>query len=105
MQKFSIIAALLHNPKLLLVDEPIVGLDPESAVVAKMLFTEFAKNGGAVLLVTHTLPVAQEIAHRIGVVKAGTLLAVGTFNELLEQSNLKKTASLDMVYRALTMHP
>lgn len=104
-QKFSIIAALLHNPKLLLVDEPIVGLDPESAVVAKMLFTEFAKNGGAVLLVTHTLPVAQEIAHRIGVVKAGTLLAVGTFNELLEQSNLKKTASLDMVYRALTMHP
>lgn len=101
-QKFSIIAALLHEPKLLLVDEPIVGLDPESANIAKREFVKFASRGGAVLLVTHTLPVAEEIATRIGIMREGKLLSVGTFKELVTSAGLKDGVSLDTVYLALT---
>ncbi len=101
-QKFSILTALLHKPKLLLVDEPIVGLDPESSVVAKKLFKDFASAGGSVLLVTHTLPVAQEISTRIGVLKGGTLLAVGTFEELRQLAGEDRSATLEQVYAALT---
>ncbi len=101
-QKFSILAALLHEPKLLLVDEPIVGLDPESAIVAKRLFSTFASRGGAVVLVTHTLPVAEEIATRIGVMRKGRLLAEGDMRELVERSGAKPSSSLSDVYSALT---
>jgi ABC-2 type transport system ATP-binding protein len=101
-QKFSILAALLHKPKLLLIDEPIVGLDPASAVIAKQKFTEFAQSGGAILMATHTLPVAQEIAHQIGVLTEGRLMAVGSFADLIRKANLKEGASFDDIYRALT---
>lgn len=100
-QKFSIISAMSHNPKLLLVDEPIVGLDPTGAEIAKNLFVEYARNGGAVLLVTHTLSVAQEISNRIGFLKNGDLIAIGTLNELREKSELGNDASLDDIYRKL----
>lgn len=97
-QKFSIIAAMSHQPKLLLVDEPIVGLDPTSAQIAKKMFVEFAKKGGAVLLVTHTLQVAEEISDRIGFLKKGKLIAVGSLAELRKKSGLKKSSSLEEVY-------
>jgi ABC-2 type transport system ATP-binding protein len=100
-QKFAILAALLHKPKLLLIDEPIVGLDPTSAGVAEKLFADFAREGGAVLLVTHTLSVAQKISHRIGVLKNGRLLATGTLDELRAQAKLSGDADLEAVYRAL----
>jgi ABC-2 type transport system ATP-binding protein len=90
-----------HNPKLLLIDEPIVGLDPTGAEIAKKLFIEYAQNGGSVLLVTHTLPVAQEISHRIGVLKNGTLVAVGTLDELREKAGLGNESSLDDIYKKL----
>jgi ABC-2 type transport system ATP-binding protein len=99
-QKFTIIAALLHEPKLLLVDEPIVGLDPESAEIAKQEFRAFADRGGAVLIVTHTLTVAQEIADVIGVLKNGTLVASGSFAELTHLAKLGAKANLVDVYRA-----
>lgn len=101
-QKFVILAALLHQPKLLLIDEPIVGLDPTSADAAKKAFSEYAAGGGSILLATHTLPVAQEIADRIGLLKNGELAATGTFSELKQKSGLGDGASLDDVYRALT---
>ncbi|MEY4731316.1 MAG: hypothetical protein RL681_262 [Candidatus Parcubacteria bacterium] len=100
-QKFAILAALLHKPKLLLIDEPIVGLDPTSAEIAKREFSAFAKRGGAVLLVTHTLPVAEEIAARIGILKEGTLVAIGTMGELRRRARLGPKAPLDAVYRKL----
>ncbi|MFA6097403.1 MAG: ABC transporter ATP-binding protein [Candidatus Paceibacterota bacterium] len=100
-QKFSIIAAMSHKPKLLLIDEPIVGLDPTSAERAKKMFVEFAKLGGAVLLVTHTLPVAEDISHRIGFLKKGALMAVGTLAELRQRSGLSQDAPLEDVYRKL----
>jgi ABC-2 type transport system ATP-binding protein len=100
-QKFTIIAGLLHKPKLLLIDEPIVGLDPQSAEIAKAEFRKFADDGGAVLIVTHTLPVAQEIADRIGVLKNGKLVASAPFSELLAQAKLDKNATLGDAYRVL----
>lgn len=100
-QKFSILAALLHHPKLLLVDEPIVGLDPGSADVAKQQFKLFAQNHGTVLMVTHTLPVAEAIADRIGFLHNGQLQALGTLAELRTKANLPTTADLESVYNSL----
>jgi ABC-2 type transport system ATP-binding protein len=100
-QKFTILAALLHKPKVLLVDEPIVGLDPTSAEIAKNIFSSYAKKGGSVLLATHTLSVAQEISHRIGVLKKGVLVASGTLDELRVRAGLSGSASLGDIYKAL----
>ena len=100
-QKFSITSAISHKPKLLLVDEPIVGLDPTGAEIAKKLFTEYAKSGGSILLVTHTLPVAQEISDRIGFLKDGKLVAVGTLRELREKAGLVNEATLEDIYKKL----
>ena len=94
-------AAFSHIPKVLLVDEPIVGLDPLGAEIAKKMFSEFAKSGGSLLLVTHTLSVAEEISHRLGFLKNGKLVAVGTLSELREQANVGKDASLEEVYQKL----
>lgn len=100
-QKFSILAAMSHHPKLLLIDEPIVGLDPTGAEIAKKMFVDYASSGGSVLLVTHTLQVAEEISHRIGVLKSGSLVAVGTLTELREKAGLPSNASLDDIYKKL----
>ena len=100
-QKFTIMAGLLHGPKLLLVDEPIVGLDPESAEIAKNEFRQFANRGGAVLIVTHTLGVAQEIADVIGVLKNGTLVHSAPFAELRNTAKLGDGATLGDVYKVL----
>lgn len=100
-QKFSITAAFSHRPKLLVIDEPIVGLDPTGAEIAKKMFTDFAKQGGAVLLVTHTLPVAEEISDRIGFLKNGELVAAGTLAELRDKAGLGHNANLNDIYKKL----
>lgn len=100
-QKLAVVAAFLHKPKLLLIDEPMVGLDPQSALVVKKLLKEFAQNGGAVFLCTHTLPVAQELAHRIGILEKGRPIALGTLEELREKIE-KPLVSLEEVYLELT---
>lgn len=100
-QKFAILAALLHKPRLLLIDEPIVGLDPQSAEIAQERFSRFARAGGAVLLVTHTLPVAEAIADRIGILKDGRLAAAGTLSELAKRAGLEAGSGLGEIYKAL----
>ncbi len=101
-QKFAILAALLHQPKLLLIDEPIVGLDPASAEIAKLQFVKFCRDGGAILLVTHTLAVAEEIAQRIGILKQGKLTVAGSLDELRGRAKLQSSVNLEKVYKALT---
>ncbi len=100
-QKFSILSALSHSPKLLVVDEPIVGLDPISADIAKKLFKEYAEQGGAVLLVTHTLSVAEEISTHIGFLKNGQLVATGTLEDLRKTAEVEDGASLETIYKTL----
>jgi ABC-2 type transport system ATP-binding protein len=98
-QKYSILAALLHSPKILLIDEPIVGLDPISIDITKNILDTFVKDGGTVLMVTHTLFVAQELATKIGIFEKGKLKIEGTYKELVDQAHLPTKTSLDDVYK------
>lgn len=100
-QKLAFVAALMHRPKLLLIDEPMVGLDPQSSIAVKRMLKEFSSAGGAVLLCTHTMPIAQELASRIGVLDNGKLIAEGTLEELRAKTQ-KSGASLEEVYLAFT---
>lgn len=100
-QKITMLAALLHDPALLLIDEPMVGLDPASARVTKRLLVEFAENGGAVLLSTHTLDVAEDICTRFLVIENGIIIASGTKDELMVAAK-RSHGSLEDIYIALT---
>ncbi|MBD3169231.1 MAG: ATP-binding cassette domain-containing protein [candidate division Zixibacteria bacterium] len=81
-QKVVLAAAFIHNPELLVIDEPMVGLDPSSARIVKDIFVDFADKGSTVFVSTHTLPLAEEICHRIGIINQGNLIAVGTKDDL-----------------------
>ena len=96
-QKVTIIAALMHHPKVLIVDEPIVGLDVESQRITKKIFREFADSGGAILLCTHTLTVAQDIADRVGILSKGKLKAEGNIKDLRHLVK-NKDADLETIY-------
>ena len=98
-QKYSILAALLHNPQVLLIDEPIVGLDPISIDITKNILDTFVKSGGTILMVTHTLFVAQELATKIGIFEKGKLKIEGTYKELVDKAKLPAKTSLDDVYK------
>ena len=81
-QRLVIAAALLHDPSVLVIDEPMVGLDPRSARIVKDLFRARAQAGAAIFMSTHTLALAEEIADRIGIIAHGQLRCVGTLEEL-----------------------
>ena len=81
-QKVAIAAAMIHAPSLLVVDEPIIGLDPRTIRVIKDTFREIADGGGTVFMSTHTLDVAEAVADRIGIIHEGRLIALGTLEEL-----------------------
>lgn len=86
-QKLLITSALLHQPELIVVDEPMVGLDPRSARILKDLFRTFADEGGTVFLSTHTLEVAEALCDRIAIIAQGDIIAFGTMDELREQAS------------------
>jgi ABC-2 type transport system ATP-binding protein len=81
-QRVVLAAALLHAPKLLIVDEPLVGLDPKHIRVALDTFVELARGGGAVLMSTHTMATVEEIADQVTIVHRGRALATGTVSEV-----------------------
>ena len=81
-QRVVIASALLHEPRALVVDEPMVGLDPKTARVVKDIFRELTANGTTVFMSTHTLSVAEELAHRIAIIDHGRLVAVGALDDL-----------------------
>jgi len=81
-QKLLITSALLHEPELIVVDEPMVGLDPRSARILKDLFRAFVDRGGTVFLSTHTLEVAEALCDRIAIIHQGRIIALGTMDEL-----------------------
>ncbi len=85
-QRVVFASALVHNPKVLVVDEPLVGLDPRSARIVKNLFISEARSGAAVLMSTHLLAIAEELADTIGIVDQGRMLTVGTLAQLREQA-------------------
>jgi ABC-2 type transport system ATP-binding protein len=85
-QKILISSALIHQPELIVVDEPMVGLDPRSARLLKDLMRTFVENGGTVFLSTHTLEVAEALCDRIAIINEGEIIALGTMDELRSQS-------------------
>jgi ABC-2 type transport system ATP-binding protein len=100
-QKLTILAALLHQPRVLIADEPIVGLDPESAITTRSVFRTFAADGGAVLLCTHTLGFAEAVCHRVGLLAEGVLIQEGDLAGLRKAAGLSD-ASLETLYLHFT---
>ena len=86
-QKVLISSALIHQPELIVVDEPMVGLDPRSARLLKDLFRTFVGHGGTVFLSTHTLEVAEALCDRIAIIAEGEIIAFGSMDELRSQAH------------------
>ena len=89
-QKTAIIAALLHDPKLILMDEPFVGLDPLASHQLKTLMAEHCQKGGAIFFSTHVLEVAEKLCHKVAVIRSGKLIASGTMEEVRGNSSLEE---------------
>ncbi len=102
-QRTVFAGALLHDPKLLIVDEPTVGLDPKSIRLLKDLLRKQADSGTTVFLSTHSLDIAEELADRIGIIDRGRLIGCGTLASLREQAEL--TGTLEEVFLKLTADP
>jgi ABC-2 type transport system ATP-binding protein len=86
-QRLVVCAALLHEPKILVIDEPMVGMDPKGARTLKDLLCALAKTGTTVFLSTHSISVAEEICHRIGIIRKGRLISCGTMSEIQAQTD------------------
>jgi ABC-2 type transport system ATP-binding protein len=99
-QKTSLAAALVHDPKVLILDEPTVGLDPKSARLIKDLLRQMAERGAAVMLSTHILEIAQNMCDRIGIINKGKLVATGTMEELRQLGQGEN--SLEDIFLGLT---
>jgi ABC-2 type transport system ATP-binding protein len=99
-QRVAIVSALLHNPEVFVIDEPMVGLDPQHARIVKDVLKERSQAGVTVLMSTHELSVAEEMADRIGIIDSGKLIAVGTRDELRKQSGA--SGALEEIFLTLT---
>ncbi|NOZ86258.1 MAG: ABC transporter ATP-binding protein [Deltaproteobacteria bacterium] len=101
-QRLVMAAALLHEPKVLIIDEPMVGLDPKGAILVKRLFTELAhEKGVTIFLSTHTLNVAEEICDETAIIHHGKLVAQGTLQNLRKRAQLEG-GDLEEVFLKLT---
>jgi len=99
-QRVAIVSALLHDPEVFVIDEPMVGLDPQHARVVKDVFKERSQAGVTVLVSTHQLSIAEEMADRIGIIHGGKLVAVGNRDELRKQSG--NSGQLEEIFLSLT---
>ena len=88
-QRLVLAATLLHKPKVILVDEPLVGLDPHTARLVKQVFREQARQGSSIFMSTHVLSVAEDFADRIGIMLNGRVVALGRMEELRKQADLE----------------
>ncbi|MBR1597584.1 MAG: ABC transporter ATP-binding protein [Lachnospiraceae bacterium] len=89
-QKVAIISALIHEPKLLVLDEPFVGLDPKAAFTLKEIMHEMCEKGTAIFFSTHVLDVAEKLCNKVAIIKKGKIIASGTMEELTEGHSLEE---------------
>lgn len=89
-QKVAIISALIHEPKLMVLDEPFVGLDPKASFTLKTIMKELCDRGSAVFFSTHVLDVAEKLCNRIAIIKGGKIIANGTMEELVGNQSLEE---------------
>ncbi len=103
-QKMALAGALVHAPSLMLLDEPLTGLDASAARLVKDLLSDFVHQGGTVVLTTHILEVAERMAERIGIIQAGRLAAEGTLDELRERAG-QTGGTLEDIFLRVTAAP
>ena len=89
-QKIALISAFIHDPKLILMDEPFVGLDPKASHTLKTLMREFCDKGGAIFFSTHVLEVAQKLCDQVAIIKQGKLLKAGTMEDITGDASLEE---------------
>lgn len=88
-QKLVIISALIHQPKLIIMDEPFVGLDPKASHILKEIMREICDNGGAIFFSTHVLEVAEKLCDKVAIIKSGKLIKSGTMEEVKGDDSLE----------------
>lgn len=88
-QKLALISALIHKPKLLVLDEPFVGLDPKAAIILKNNMRELCKEGSAIFFSTHVLDVAEKLCNKIAIIKGGELVISGEIEKVLKEHSLE----------------
>ena len=89
-QKVALISAFIHEPKLLVLDEPFVGLDPKAAMELKLMMRELCETGSAIFFSTHVLEVAEKLCNKIAIIKEGRLVASGKMEELIQDQSLEE---------------
>ena len=100
-QKVIISGALIHKPKVIIVDEPLVELDPKGARQVKQLFQDLCENGTTVFMSTHSMGVAEAMYHRVGIIQKGKMIALGTVDQLRSQAE-HQHGDLEAVFLKLT---
>ena len=90
-QKVAIISALIHEPKLLVLDEPFVGLDPKASFTLKEMMRQMCDKGTAIFFSTHVLEVAEKLCNKVAIIKQGRIIASGTIEEITEGHSLEET--------------
>lgn len=99
-QKLIIAGVILHSPKVIFFDEPMVGLDPKTARLVKKMFEELSRRGVTIVMSTHTLEFAEKICHRIGVIHHGRIIALGSVDHLREEA--RKEGNLEDIFLEIT---
>lgn len=89
-QKLVLVSAFVHSPKLLVLDEPFVGLDPKASFVLKETMKEFVKNGGAIFFSTHVLEVAEKLCNKVAIIKNGEIVVSGNMKDIKKDKSLEK---------------
>uniref|UniRef100_UPI004055A94B ABC transporter ATP-binding protein n=1 Tax=Acetatifactor sp. TaxID=1872090 RepID=UPI004055A94B len=96
-QKLAIISALVHEPKLLILDEPFVGLDPKAAVILKEIMRSICAEGGAIFFSTHVLDVAEKLCNKVSIIKDGKLIISGNMEEIVTQGTSLESIFMEVV--------
>lgn len=101
-QKLALLSALVHQPKLLILDEPFVGLDPKAAVILKDIMREICAEGGAIFFSTHVLDVAEKLCNKVAIIKEGILVASGDMEKIVKQGQSLESIFMEVVEDAGT---
>jgi len=101
-QRLVMSSALIHNPKVIIVDEPMVGLDPKGARLVKEIFKAISLKGTTIFMSTHTLEIAEEMCDRIAIIQEGKVIALGTMDELRKKVDSTGDQGLESVFLVLT---
>ena len=96
-QKLAILSALVHQPRLLLLDEPFVGLDPKAALILKDIMRGICAEGGAIFFSTHVLDVAEKLCNKVAIIKDGSLAASGDMEEIVKQGQSLESIFMEVV--------